>query len=76
VKVSPWPTVCTRPGKAAVIRSATDFSVQIRAAGLFSMAARSRNSSKWSGCSCVIRMASAPSAASSSLNPPGSMTSV
>ncbi|CAM5723381.1 hypothetical protein SVIOM342S_06037 [Streptomyces violaceorubidus] len=76
VKVSPWPTVWTRPGNAAEIFSATDFSVQIAAAGLSSMAARSRSSSKWSGCSWVTRIASAPRAASSSLNPPGSRTSV
>ncbi|SCE55631.1 hypothetical protein GA0115235_127024 [Streptomyces sp. DpondAA-F4a] len=74
--VSPWPTVCTRPGNAADSCSATLRRVQISAAGSASRPARSRASSKWSGCSCVTRIASAPTAASSSEKPPGSMTSV
>src|SRR3954454_4918777 len=76
VNVSPCPTVCTRPGRAAARCSATERSVQISAPGSASLAARSRPSSKWSGCSCVTRIASAPIAAPSSLKPPGSRTSV
>ena len=40
------------------------------------MPARSRSSLKWSMCSWVTSIASAPTAASSSLKTPGSMTSV
>lgn len=76
VNVSPWPTVCTRPGNAADNCSATLRRVHTCTAGSASNAARSRASLKWSGCSCVTRIASAPTAASSSANPPGSMTSV
>lgn len=71
---SPSPTVCTRPGKAAESCSATLRSVQISAAGFASRPTRSRASLKWSGCSCVTSTTSAPSAASSSEKPPGSMT--
>src|SRR5579875_2022628 len=75
LNVSPCRTACTRPGNS-VNCPATAGLVHSASAGSAFIAARRASASRWSKCSWVMRIASAPSSVPAPLQAPGSMTRV